>query len=112
MAIHNRRRSAQAQTAVPSVRMTRGTSTPAKPLTAAVTAKPSLDDVEDGALVNATTGPAFFTAPQLAERWGLSTRQIYRFIKAEKLTPTRFGRSLRFSAQEVARFEAGRFGIK
>lgn len=56
--------------------------------------------------------PAFFTTRQLAARWALSERQVHRYLDNAELIATRFGRSVRISAEEVARFEAARFGVK
>ena len=55
-------------------------------------------------------GPAYFPIAQLAQRWALSERQVHRFIAGGDLLATRFGRSVRISAEEVARFEAERSG--
>ncbi len=55
---------------------------------------------------------AFSTAPQLAIRWGISERQVWRYIAFGDLIATRFGRSVRVSAVEVARFEASLAGVK
>jgi hypothetical protein len=57
-------------------------------------------------------GPSFYTVPQLALRWAISERQIHRYLASEELVPTRFGRSVRISAAEVARFEANRTDVK
>jgi excisionase family DNA binding protein len=54
--------------------------------------------------------PAFFTTKQLAARWSISERQVHRFIASGALIATRFGRSVRISAEEAARFEAGMAG--
>jgi excisionase family DNA binding protein len=55
---------------------------------------------------------AFYIVLQLAFRWGISKRQVDRYIKSGELIATRFGRSVRISAAEVARFEASRTGGK
>jgi len=55
---------------------------------------------------------AFYTVPQLAFRWSISKRQVDRYIASGDLIATRFGRSVRVSADEVARFEASRTGVK
>jgi len=55
---------------------------------------------------------AFYTVLQLAFRWSISKRQVDRYIASGELTATRFGRSVRISAAEVARFEASRTGVK
>lgn len=48
---------------------------------------------------------AFYSASDLAVRWGLSLRQVRRII-ADHLTPTRFKTAVRISAEELARYEA------
>jgi excisionase family DNA binding protein len=55
---------------------------------------------------------AFYTVAQLATRWGISERQVHRYIASGQLIATRFGRSVRVSADEVARFEASVTGGK
>jgi len=50
----------------------------------------------------------FYTVAQLAIRWALSERQVHPYAASEELKVTRFGRSVRVSAAEVARFEASR----
>jgi excisionase family DNA binding protein len=64
----------------------------------------------DGAWLGGGEGPAYFLIAQLAQRWALSERQVHRFIAGGDLLATRFGRSVRISAEEVARFEAERSG--
>ena len=49
---------------------------------------------------------AFSSVEQLESRWGISGRHIRRYIATGELRATRFGRSVRVSAAEVARFEA------
>jgi excisionase family DNA binding protein len=65
-----------------------------------------------GILATAAAGPAFYTAAQLAVRWGLSERQVHRIVDAGSLAVTRFGRSVRIGAGEVTQFEASRTGVK
>jgi excisionase family DNA binding protein len=55
---------------------------------------------------------AFYTVAQLAMRWGISERQVHRYLASGELVATRFGRSVRMSADEVARFEASVTGGK
>ena len=38
---------------------------------------------------------AFSTVPQLAIRWGISERQVWRYVALSDLMATRFGRSVR-----------------
>ncbi len=52
--------------------------------------------------------PAFYTTPELAERWRLSERQVFRIIKEAPLQVVKFGRSLRIPAASVLAFEASR----
>ena len=47
----------------------------------------------------------FYKVPQLAHRWGVSAVHVHRLIKRGVLQGTRFGRTLRIAATEVARFE-------
>lgn len=55
---------------------------------------------------------AFYTVAQLAARWSICERQVHRYIGSGELIATRFGRSVRISAAEVARFEASRMAVK
>jgi excisionase family DNA binding protein len=55
---------------------------------------------------------AFYTVAQLAVRWGISERQIHRYIDSCDLIATRFGRSIRISAAEAARFETSHTVVK
>lgn len=55
---------------------------------------------------------AFYTVAQLAVRWSICERQVRRFIDLGELLATRFSRSVRVSAAEVARLEANRLGVK
>lgn len=55
---------------------------------------------------------AFYTVAQLAIRWSICERQIHRYIDSGELIATRFGRSIRISPEQVARFEASRTGVK
>jgi hypothetical protein len=54
----------------------------------------------------------YYTVASLADRWDICERQVHRFIASGELIPTRFGRSVRIAAEEVARFEASRTGVK
>lgn len=49
---------------------------------------------------------AFYKAPELATRWKISVRHLYRLISAGELQVTRIGRSLRIPATSVDTFEA------
>jgi excisionase family DNA binding protein len=55
---------------------------------------------------------AFYTVAQLAVRWSICERQVHRYINSGELIATRFGRSVRISAAEAARFEASRTVFK
>ena len=55
---------------------------------------------------------AFYTVLQLAFRWRMSKRQVDRYVASGELIAARFGRSVRISVAEVARFEASRTGVK
>jgi excisionase family DNA binding protein len=55
---------------------------------------------------------AFYTVLQLAFRWGISKRQVDRYVASGELTTTRFSRSVRISAAEVVQFEVSRTGVK
>jgi hypothetical protein len=55
---------------------------------------------------------AFYTVAQLAVRWGICERQLRCYIDSCDLVATRFGRSVRVSASQVARFEASLRGVK
>jgi excisionase family DNA binding protein len=55
---------------------------------------------------------AFHSVAQLAVRWGISERQVHRYIDSGDLVTTRFGRSIRVSTAQVARFEASRTVVK
>lgn len=68
--------------------------------------------VAASALDDAASRSPFFTVAQLALHWQLSARQVHRFVVSGELKPTRFGRAVRISAEEVARFEASRIGVK
>jgi excisionase family DNA binding protein len=54
----------------------------------------------------------YYTVAALADRWAITERQVHRFIASGVLIATRFGRAVRISAAEVARFEASRTGVK
>jgi excisionase family DNA binding protein len=48
---------------------------------------------------------AFFTINDLCLRWKCHFQTVRNFVRQGKLKPTRFGRCLRFSRQEIERFE-------
>jgi excisionase family DNA binding protein len=52
-----------------------------------------------------STLKAFYTIADLMARWGVSRTTIYREIKRGRLKPKRIGGTIRFSADEVARYE-------
>ncbi len=56
--------------------------------------------------------PTFFTVAQLAIRWGISERQVRRYIASEELRATWFGRAVRVHAAMVAEFESTRRSVK
>jgi hypothetical protein len=57
-------------------------------------------------------GRAFLTVAALAIRWCISERHVHRFIASGELAVTRFGKSARVFAAEVARFETDRTRVK
>jgi excisionase family DNA binding protein len=52
-----------------------------------------------------STLKAFYTIAELMARWGVSRMTIYREIKRGRLTRKHIGGTVRFSAEEVARYE-------
>lgn len=56
---------------------------------------------------NAVGTAAFYTVAQLAMRWGISERQVHRYIASGQLIAIR-----RISAAEAAKFEASLTGVK
>lgn len=52
--------------------------------------------------------PAFYAVAELAVRWGISERQVRRYIASGELKATRFGRSVRVRAANVSEFEESR----
>jgi excisionase family DNA binding protein len=56
--------------------------------------------------------PAFYAVAELAIRWRICERQVRRYIASEELAATRFGRSVRVSAANVAEFEESRTAVK
>ena len=56
--------------------------------------------------------PAFYAVAELAIRWGISERQVRRYIASVELKATRFGRSVRISAATVIEFEENRTSVK
>jgi excisionase family DNA binding protein len=53
-----------------------------------------------------TSIPLFLTPRQLAIRWGIHPITLRRWRREGKITASHFGRGIRFSADEVARFES------
>jgi predicted site-specific integrase-resolvase len=51
------------------------------------------------------TPPAFSTAAQLSARWHVTTVTLRRWRKAGKLKASFLGGGVRFTAEEVTRFE-------
>lgn len=49
----------------------------------------------------------FYTAADLARRWGMSERHVRRLIDAGDLIAHRFGRAVRVSLANVLIYEAG-----
>jgi excisionase family DNA binding protein len=45
------------------------------------------------------------TPEQLMERWQCSKAAIYRWVESGALRPVRIGRLLRFTTEEIERFE-------
>lgn len=49
---------------------------------------------------------AFFTVPEIAERWQQSERQVHRVIASGALPAHRFGRSVRVAVSDLLLYEA------
>jgi excisionase family DNA binding protein len=49
---------------------------------------------------------AFFSVEQLADRWGVSSRQVRRWIVSDEFPVHRFGKLIRVSMKDVLVFEA------
>ena len=47
----------------------------------------------------------FYSPAELAERWGVSVKTVYRLIETAELQATRIGGQHRISRAEVARYE-------
>jgi excisionase family DNA binding protein len=47
----------------------------------------------------------FYTITELMARWGVSRMTVYREIKRGRLKRKHIGGAVRFSAEEVARYE-------
>jgi excisionase family DNA binding protein len=64
---------------------------------------------------NSTPRPArgkeFYTAVELAERWGVSVRHVRRLIYSEELVAHNFGRAVRISLANVLIYEVARTGV-
>lgn len=52
------------------------------------------------------TSPSFLTPAELASRWKVTPMTLRRWRKAGKLKASFIGRGVRFSLEEIARFEA------
>jgi excisionase family DNA binding protein len=52
-----------------------------------------------------TYQPSFFTPAELAAKWKVTTITLRRWRKAGKLKASFLGRGVRFSPEEIARFE-------
>lgn len=50
--------------------------------------------------------PAFYTVPELALRWRVSERHVFRIIEQKLLAVIRIGRSLRIPVESVLSYEA------
>lgn len=50
--------------------------------------------------------PAFYTVPELALRWRISERHVFRIIEQNLVKAVHFGRSLRIPAASVLAYEA------
>ena len=53
----------------------------------------------------AETRKAFYSLKELCERWGVCRMTVYREIKRGRLNKKRIGGTVRFSADEVNRYE-------
>lgn len=53
----------------------------------------------------ASTEKTFFTIPELLTRWHVSRTTLHREVKRKKIKPTRIAGRVRFSSDEVARYE-------
>jgi excisionase family DNA binding protein len=52
------------------------------------------------------TAPAFLTVKELADRWKLSTRSVWRLIADGRLRVHRIGRLVRIALADIVLFEA------
>ena len=57
------------------------------------------------ASMNSKEAKAFYTIPDLVEQWRISRTTIYREVERGRLKRKHIGGSVRFSADEVARYE-------
>jgi excisionase family DNA binding protein len=53
------------------------------------------------------TEQPFYTVPELAERWGVSTRFVRRLVAEHRIGVTRLGAHVRFASRDVRAFEDG-----
>lgn len=51
------------------------------------------------------TPPVFLTPAELSARWKVTPMTLRRWRKADKLRASYIGRGVRFSSDEIARFE-------
>ena len=54
---------------------------------------------------HAETRKAFYSLKELCERWGVCRMTVYRGLKRGRLRKKRIGGTVRFSADEVDRYE-------
>lgn len=54
-----------------------------------------------------TTGPAWMTTAEVADRLGVSLRSVYRLIDTGQLPAYKIGRLIRLRTAEVEAFAAG-----
>lgn len=60
------------------------------------------------AAMNTTTEisrPTFFTSESLCARWGVTVQTLFRWRREGKLRATKLGSGVRYSREEVQRFE-------
>jgi excisionase family DNA binding protein len=53
----------------------------------------------------------FFTAAELALRWGMSERHVRRLTESGELRTHRFGKAVRISLSDVLMYEASRIQV-
>lgn len=52
-----------------------------------------------------TTRHSFYTVPEIAADWHVSEPHVWRLIREEKISATRFGGATRISTEEKNRYE-------